>query len=335
MVAQSRLSGEFVLKESNYIKLDVPIFIALSFEQIAADEFIRAIAQFLLNQKFSMLTADSRVIEIERDFPYYRFVFQTPDEIKMQIVVEYDIFKKEVSVFSVTSQNKVFQGDALNQLFQPLQDQAFQTAQQLASNTQQSQSSTTQTQTQTPTATTTTTTTTQSSSGNQAKVDPLASIAQVPQTSGNSQSSQSTQSTKTTQTTQRSQTSQSSSSAVPLTTVKKVTTQSSSKSQAPSISQTGTLSGGIRSNLETNLDGFTLFQANNNDLYPYVVEGMRNVKNVFLQQGFPTDSLVYKEAYYRIDNQALIIIFKVEVEGKPYSFEYNGKLSRVDAQRIA
>ena len=97
-----------------------------------------------------------------------------------------------------------------------------------------------------------------------------------------------------------------------MTTVKKVTTTQST-SQAPSISQTGTLSGGIRSNLETNLDGFTLFQSNNNDLYPYVVEGMRNVKNVFLQQGFSTESLVYKEAYYRIENQALIIIFKVEV----------------------
>ena len=270
-----------------------------------------------------MLTADSRVIEIERDFPYYRFVFQTPDEIKMQIVVEYDIFKKEVSVFSVTSQNKAIQGDALNQLFQPLQDQAFQTAQQLASNTQPSRSST---------KTTTTTTTTQSGSGQKSTVDPFASFVQVPKTSGSTKSSQSTQSTKTTQS---SQSSQSSSSTVPLTTVKKVTTQSSSQSQAPSISQTGTLSGGIRSGLETNLNGFTLFQSNNNDLYPYVVEGMRNVKNVFLQQGFPTDSLVYKEAYYRIENQALIIIFKVEVEGKQYSFEYNGKLSRVDAKRIA
>ena len=125
-------------------------------------------------------------------------------------------------------------------------------------------------------------------------------------------STQNAQSIQSTQTTQRSQSSQSSSSTVPLTTVKKVTTTQST-SQAPSISQTGTLSGGIRSNLETNLDGFTIFQSNNNDLYPYVVEGMRNVKNVFLQQGFSTESLVYKEAYYRIDNQALIIIFKVEV----------------------
>jgi len=79
LVAQSRLSGEFALKDSNYVELKAPIFITLSFEEIAADEFIRHIAQFLLAQKFSMLTADSRVIEIERDFPYYRFVFRTPE----------------------------------------------------------------------------------------------------------------------------------------------------------------------------------------------------------------------------------------------------------------
>ena len=71
-------------------------------------------------------------------------------------------------------------------------------------------------------------------------------------------------------------------------------------SSGSSISQTGTFTSNIKSNLKTNLDGFTRFTSEKKELYPYVVEGMRNVKSVFMQQGYSTNTLIYKEVFYRI-----------------------------------
>lgn len=63
------------LSEANYANLDTPQLSVLTLEQITADTYIRQIAQFLLDKQYASLSADSRVVQIERDFPYYRFTF--------------------------------------------------------------------------------------------------------------------------------------------------------------------------------------------------------------------------------------------------------------------
>ena len=61
---------------------------------------------------------------------------------------------------------------------------------------------------------------------------------------------------------------------------------------------------------------------------------MRNVQNIFLQQGIESNSIRYKEILYRVtDDGSIIIIFKVDVRGKEYSFQYNGKTSVIEESK--
>ena len=92
--------------------------------------------------------------------------------------------------------------------------------------------------------------------------------------------------------------------------------------------------GSISVNTRTNLVGFTRASRENADLYPFVLEGMTRVKDAFLQQGFSTEDLVYNSVFYRLENGKLIIIYEVTIQGKDYSFQYDGGISQVNAQKI-
>lgn len=72
-------------------------------QDISEDKNIRNIAQYLLQQEYSTMREDSRVIQIERDFPYYRFVFLSGERSYITIIVLYDLVSNKVQVMSVTS----------------------------------------------------------------------------------------------------------------------------------------------------------------------------------------------------------------------------------------
>jgi len=61
-------------------------------EAVTQDVYIRDIAQYLLQQNYTMLGADSRVVRIERDFPYYQFGFNDGSNELIKALVVYNYF---------------------------------------------------------------------------------------------------------------------------------------------------------------------------------------------------------------------------------------------------
>lgn len=76
------------------MNLNSPLFVSLTMETITQDAYIRDIAQFLLEQKYPMLGADSRVVKIERDFPYYQFGFNDGSNDLIKVMLVYNYFSK-------------------------------------------------------------------------------------------------------------------------------------------------------------------------------------------------------------------------------------------------
>lgn len=94
------------LSEANYVNLDTPQLSVLTLEQITADTYIRQIAQFLLDKQYASLSADSRVVQIERDFPYYRFTFVNNQQAYVSIIALFNIYTQNIQVMSTNTQQR-------------------------------------------------------------------------------------------------------------------------------------------------------------------------------------------------------------------------------------
>ena len=56
ILAQAVSTGQLVLESESYLNLGTPSFVALSFEDIKTDLFLKGIAQILLDKKYPMLS---------------------------------------------------------------------------------------------------------------------------------------------------------------------------------------------------------------------------------------------------------------------------------------
>lgn len=157
-------------------------------QDIAGDSNIRNIAQYLLQQEYATMRADSQVIQIERDFPYYKFVFLSGERNYITIIVLYDLVRTNVQVMSVTSRQQSQQSIQYQQ--NTTSGGSLTAAQQVITSSSSTQGQSTQGQT-------TQSQTTQNTQGQSLAQQTVSGLVQVPKINNTQTSIQATQTSPT------------------------------------------------------------------------------------------------------------------------------------------